>query len=97
MRQGLRCLMPAALLPSSRAPLQIWGNHSTTQVPDFVNARIGGRPAIDVIGDMKWFRSALRGPKGTCPFLVQSPLPSSAAERTAPQRTLICLPGALPP
>jgi malate dehydrogenase (NADP+) len=25
-------------------------------VPDFVNARIGGRPAIDVIGDMKWFR-----------------------------------------
>ncbi|GBF91076.1 NADP-Malate dehydrogenase [Raphidocelis subcapitata] len=34
----------------------IWGNHSTTQVPDFVNARIGGRPAIDVIGDMKWFR-----------------------------------------
>jgi malate dehydrogenase (NADP+) len=34
----------------------IWGNHSTTQVPDFVNARINGRPAIDVIGDMKWFR-----------------------------------------
>jgi malate dehydrogenase (NADP+) len=34
----------------------IWGNHSTTQVPDFVNARIGGRPALDVIGDMKWFR-----------------------------------------
>lgn len=27
----------------------IWGNHSTTQVPDFINARIGGRPAIDVI------------------------------------------------
>lgn len=35
----------------------IWGNHSTTQVPDFVNARIGGRPALDVIGDMKWFRN----------------------------------------
>ena len=34
----------------------VWGNHSTTQVPDFVNARIGGRPAIDVIGDMQWFR-----------------------------------------
>jgi malate dehydrogenase (NADP+) len=27
----------------------IWGNHSTTQVPDFINSRIGGRPAIDVI------------------------------------------------
>ena len=23
----------------------IWGNHSTTQVPDFVNARIGGERA----------------------------------------------------
>eukprot|EP00877_Chromochloris_zofingiensis_P000258 jgi/Chrzof1/10232/Cz04g33150.t1_MDH5[v5.2] len=35
----------------------IWGNHSTTQVPDFVNARIAGRPAIDVIRDMKWFKN----------------------------------------
>lgn len=32
----------------------IWGNHSTTQVPDFVNARIGGKPAEDVIGDRQW-------------------------------------------
>lgn len=26
------------------------------QVPDFINARISGRPAIDVIQDMKWFK-----------------------------------------
>lgn len=26
------------------------------QVPDFVNARIGGLPAYDIIRDMKWFR-----------------------------------------
>lgn len=32
----------------------IWGNHSATQVPDFVNARIRGKPAIDVIHDRKW-------------------------------------------
>ena len=32
----------------------IWGNHSSTQVPDFVNAKIGGKPATDVIGDRKW-------------------------------------------
>lgn len=32
----------------------IWGNHSTTQVPDYVNARIGGRPAIDVIQVRAW-------------------------------------------
>lgn len=27
----------------------IWGNHSTTQVPDFVNAKVGGVPATDLI------------------------------------------------
>jgi len=32
----------------------IWGNHSSTQVPDFLNAKIRGRPAIDVIHDRKW-------------------------------------------
>lgn len=34
----------------------IWGNHSTTQVPDFVNARINGLPAMDVIRDTKWLK-----------------------------------------
>ena len=32
----------------------IWGNHSSTQVPDFVNAKIGGKPAPSVITDRKW-------------------------------------------
>ena len=27
----------------------IWGNHSSTMYPDFYNARIGGRPATEVI------------------------------------------------
>jgi len=36
--------------------LAIWGNHSATQYPDFRNARIGGRPAADVIGDDAWLR-----------------------------------------
>jgi malate dehydrogenase len=31
----------------------IWGNHSSTQFPDFENARIGGRPAADVL-DRDW-------------------------------------------
>ncbi len=34
----------------------IWGNHSATQFPDFANARIGGRPAADVITDGDWLR-----------------------------------------
>lgn len=33
----------------------IWGNHSDTQYPDYKNARIGGRPATDVITDRAWF------------------------------------------
>jgi malate dehydrogenase len=34
----------------------IWGNHSATQYPDFANAKIGGRPATDVITDHDWLR-----------------------------------------
>jgi malate dehydrogenase len=36
--------------------LAIWGNHSSTMYPDFYNARVGGKPAIDVIGDEAWFK-----------------------------------------
>jgi malate dehydrogenase (NADP+) len=32
----------------------IWGNHSTTQVPDFVNAKIDGSKATDIIADSEW-------------------------------------------
>ncbi len=34
--------------------LAIWGNHSSTQFPDYAHARIGGRPAPEVIGDDAW-------------------------------------------
>lgn len=34
--------------------MTIWGNHSTTQVPDFLNARIDGKPVKEVIKDSKW-------------------------------------------
>lgn len=34
--------------------MTIWGNHSNTQFPDFFNARIGGRPAPEVINDLPW-------------------------------------------
>jgi malate dehydrogenase len=36
--------------------LAIWGNHSATQFPDFANARIGGRPAPEVVKDEDWLR-----------------------------------------
>lgn len=34
--------------------MTIWGNHSNTQFPDFFNARIGGKPAPEVIADSAW-------------------------------------------
>lgn len=34
--------------------MTIWGNHSATQVPDFTNARIQGKPATEVITDTAW-------------------------------------------
>lgn len=33
----------------------IWGNHSSTQYPDYYNALIDGKPAVDVINDNSWF------------------------------------------
>lgn len=37
--------------------MTIWGNHSSTQYPDFYNAKIGGRLATDVITDDAWFKN----------------------------------------
>ncbi|GAC1653319.1 MAG: malate dehydrogenase [Candidatus Dormibacteraceae bacterium] len=34
----------------------IWGNHSATQFPDFENARVGGRPALEAISDRDWLQ-----------------------------------------
>ena len=36
--------------------LTIWGNHSSTQYPDFYNAKIDGKPATEVIKDEAWFK-----------------------------------------
>ncbi len=36
--------------------LAIWGNHSSTQYPDFTHAKIGGQPATEVITDHAWLQ-----------------------------------------
>ena len=46
----------AGVPTTSVSNLAIWGNHSSTMYPDFYNARIGGRPAIDVIPDESWLK-----------------------------------------
>jgi malate dehydrogenase len=34
--------------------LVIWGNHSSTLFPDFENATVSGRPAVEVVTDRAW-------------------------------------------
>ncbi len=34
--------------------MTVWGNHSTTQYPDLVNARVSGQSAWDAIDDQAW-------------------------------------------
>lgn len=36
--------------------ITIWGNHSATQYPDIENAKINGKPVMDVIDDHEWLR-----------------------------------------
>jgi malate dehydrogenase len=46
----------ASVHVSRVANLCIWGNHSSTQYPDFYNAKINGQPATDVIGHEEWLK-----------------------------------------
>jgi malate dehydrogenase len=58
----------------------IWGNHSATQFPDFAHAKIGGKPAAEVIDDREWlegkFITTVQN-RGT--QVIQARLASSAA------------------
>jgi malate dehydrogenase len=33
----------------------VWGNHSPTMYPDLFNAKVNGRPAVEVVDDMSWY------------------------------------------
>jgi len=37
--------------------MTIWGNHSSTQLPDFVNAQIDSKPAREMITDRNWLEN----------------------------------------
>lgn len=37
--------------------LGIWGNHSSTQYPDFYNAKIANKPVVEVISDKNWLEN----------------------------------------
>ncbi len=42
---------------SSVSQMTIWGNHSTTQFPDFKHAKIDGKPVSEVIKDGNWLEN----------------------------------------
>ncbi|MGH9120107.1 MAG: malate dehydrogenase [Acidimicrobiales bacterium] len=44
----------AGVLVGDVTRMTIWGNHSATQHPDVANARIAGRPALEIVDDQDW-------------------------------------------
>ncbi len=56
--RALTQLAQKAQAPVSQVKnLAIWGNHSSTQYPDFYNAQINGKPATSVITDEAWLKT----------------------------------------
>jgi len=56
-RAKCQLAIKAGVFYNSVTNVTIWGNHSTTQVPDFHNALIAGQRASDVIADMAWLEN----------------------------------------
>jgi malate dehydrogenase len=52
-RAASQLAQKAGVPVASVTNVAIWGNHSSTQFPDFENAKIGGRPAAEVV-DRAW-------------------------------------------
>jgi len=42
---------------TSVTQMTIWGNHSSTQYPDFYHAKIDGKPVPEVITDLSWLQN----------------------------------------
>ncbi|HVC70236.1 MAG TPA: malate dehydrogenase [Acidimicrobiales bacterium] len=55
-RAAIQLAHKAAVPVASVTNVAIWGNHSSTQFPDFENARIDGKPVPDVIDDESWLQ-----------------------------------------
>jgi malate dehydrogenase len=35
--------------------MTVWGNHSVTQYPDLSNCEVGGKNALELVGDLDWY------------------------------------------
>jgi malate dehydrogenase len=56
-RAQAQLAMKADVLVEDISNITIWGNHSSTQYPDFYNAKIQGKPVMDVITDHAWLEN----------------------------------------
>jgi len=60
--------------------MAIWGNHSSTQFPDFEHARIGGRPLGEVITEREWLEGDfIKAVQGRGAAVIEARGSSSAA------------------
>lgn len=57
LRAQSQLAMKAKVSVTAVTQMIIWGNHSSTQYPDFYNAKINGKPATDVITDIEWLKN----------------------------------------
>ena len=57
-RAAAQLAIRSGTLVTDVSKMAIWGNHSATQYPDFENAHIQGKPAVDAIGDRDWLENA---------------------------------------
>ena len=56
-RARAQLAIKAGVAVSEVRSLAIWGNHSSTQYPDFYNAKIGGKPSTEIITDLAWLQN----------------------------------------
>lgn len=56
-RANAQLAQKAGTAVSAVKNIAIWGNHSTTQYPDFFHARINGRPVPEVIKEEEWLKT----------------------------------------
>jgi malate dehydrogenase len=57
-RAAAQLAMKAGVGIGAVSNVAIWGNHSSTQFPDYFHALINGRPAVEVIKDRDWFEGS---------------------------------------
>jgi len=57
-RAAAQLALKAGVPVSAIEDLVIWGNHSSTQVPDFEHAKIQGKPVVERIQDKAWLEGS---------------------------------------